>query len=204
MVHVKVCGVTSLADARMCVEAGVDALGLNFWARSVRRCELATAREIVQALSGRALFVGVFVDADEHEIAATIEQVGLGCVQLHGDEPATLVQRFLPHAYKALRVRDASILELARSYPGEHVLLDAYVPGMPGGTGAVFDWRMAHEVARERKVTLAGGLTPDNVALAVRAVAPFCVDTASGVESAPGQKSEREVRAFVERAKSAK
>lgn len=203
MVHVKVCGVTSLEDATMCVEAGVDAIGLNFWPRSVRRCELATARAIVQALSGRALFVGVFVGADFDELTRVKAEVGLGCLQLHGEEPPALLARFLPHAYKALRVRDESIHALVRDYPGEHVLLDAYVAGMPGGTGAVFDWQLASEVARERKLTLAGGLTPDNVADAVRAVRPFCVDTASGVESAPGVKSAALVRAFVERAKSA-
>ena len=196
MVRVKVCGVTSLDDARMCVELGVDAIGLNFWPRSVRRCELPVARDIVAALHGQALFVGVFVDAAEAEIASTIEQVRLDCVQLHGDEPPALVARFLPHAYKALRVRGESPLELVRSYPGEHVLLDAYVPGMPGGTGAVFDWSLAREVALERKLTLAGGLTADNVAAAIREVRPYCVDTASGVESGPGVKESREGEAL--------
>jgi phosphoribosylanthranilate isomerase len=203
MVRVKVCGVTSLDDARMCVELGVDAIGLNFWSRSVRRCELGVGRDIVASLHGRALFVGVFVDAGEAEIASTIEQVRLDCVQLHGDEPPALVARFLPHAYKALRVRGQSPLELVRSYPGEHVLLDAYVPGMPGGTGEVFDWSLAREVALERKLTLAGGLTADNVAQAVREVRPYCVDTASGVESAPGVKDRELVRRFVEQARGA-
>lgn len=203
MVRVKVCGVTSVEDASMCVELGVDAIGLNFWPRSVRRCELTVARDIVSAHRGRTLFVGVFVDADEAEIASTIEQVGLDCVQLHGDEPPTLVQRFLPHAYKAVRVRGESPLALVRSYPGDYILLDAYVPGMPGGTGAVFDWTLAREVALERKLTLAGGLTADNVAAAVRAVNPYCVDTASGVESAPGVKSRELVARFVEQARGA-
>ena len=203
MVRVKVCGVTSLDDARMCVELGVDAIGLNFWPRSVRRCEPRVAREIVAALRGQALFVGVFVDADEAQIASTIEQVGLDCVQLHGAEPAALVARFLPHAYKALRVRGESPLEQVRGYPGEHVLLDAYVPGVPGGTGAVFDWSLAREVALERKLTLAGGLTPDNVALAVKEVRPYCVDTASGVEVGPGVKDRELVRRFVEQARGA-
>jgi phosphoribosylanthranilate isomerase len=88
-------------------------------------------------------------------------------------------------------------------YPGEHVLLDAYVKGMPGGTGATFDWALAEQIARARKLTLAGGLVPDNVAEAVRRVRPYCVDTASGVESAPGVKDAELVRRFVERAKNA-
>jgi phosphoribosylanthranilate isomerase len=197
MVRVKVCGVTSIADALMCVAAGVDAIGLNFWPGSVRRCAEDVAREIADAVAGRALLVGVFVDAPEAEIARIYAAVGLGCVQLHGAEPPELVARFLPHAYKALRVRDAGVLAEVRAFPGEHVLLDAYVPGAVGGTGATFDWSLAAQVARERKLTLAGGLTPRNVGEAVRAVQPYCVDTASGVESAPGVKDAGLVRAFV-------
>jgi phosphoribosylanthranilate isomerase len=147
--------------------------------------------------------VGVFVDASADEIERTLRDSGVECAQLHGAETPELVARFLPHAYKALRVRDASAVEEVRRYPGDYVLLDAYVAGQAGGTGAVFDWSIAREVAKERKVALAGGLTPDNVASAVRAVRPFCVDTASGVESAPGVKDARLVRSFVERAKSA-
>ena len=203
MVRVKVCGVTSLEDARVCVAAGVDAIGLNFWPKSVRRCEEGRARDIVQALAGQALFVGVFVDAAAEEIERLVRQVGLGCVQLHGDESPAMVQRFLPHAYKAVRVRGESVLSITRSFPGEHVLLDAYVPGSPGGTGAVFDWQLARAVAQERKLTLAGGLTPANVAAAVQAVRPYCVDTASGVESAPGVKDPALVSAFVEAARGA-
>jgi phosphoribosylanthranilate isomerase len=203
MVRVKVCGVTTLEDAKACVEAGVDAIGLNFWSGSVRRCELTTAREIVRELAGRALFVGVFVDADESEIVRTLESTGVACVQLHGAEPPELVARFLPHAYKAVRVRGSAAVEEVRRYPGEYVLLDAYVKGLPGGTGETFDWAIAREVASERKLTLAGGLTPENVADAVREVQPFCVDTASGVESAPGIKDHVRVRAFVERARGA-
>lgn len=187
----------------MCIEAGVDAIGLNFWPRSVRRCSEQTARQIADAVAGRALLVGVFVDAQEEEITRLRAALDLGCVQLHGAEPPALVARFLPHAYKALRVRDAGVLAEARTFPGEHVLLDAYVPGAPGGTGATFDWNLAAQVARERKLTLAGGLTPRNVADAVRAVRPYCVDTASGVESAPGVKDPQLVRAFVAGAKSA-
>jgi phosphoribosylanthranilate isomerase len=199
-VRVKICGITSVADAEMCVNAGADALGLNFWSGSVRGCDEATARAIAQAVAGRVLLVGVFVDAGPSELARVKASVGLGCLQLHGEEPAALVQQFLPHAYKALRVRDGSAVETARSFPGEHILLDAYVAGLPGGTGATFDWNVAKAVAAERKLTLAGGLTPDNVAEAVRAVSPYCVDTASGVESSPGVKSRSLIEAFVQAA----
>lgn len=203
MTLTKICGLTSLADARFAVEAGADAIGLNFWPRSVRRCEESVAREIAAELGAKCLIVGVFVDASADEVARLQRAIGLGCVQLHGDEPPDFVQRFLPHAYKALRVRGANVIEEVRRYPGEHVLLDAYVPGMPGGTGATFDWRLAEQVAGERKLTLAGGLTADNVAEAVRAVKPYCVDTASGVESAPGVKDPALVQAFIDNAKRA-
>jgi phosphoribosylanthranilate isomerase len=201
MTRVKVCGLTSVEDALMCVEAGVDALGLNFWPGSVRACAFDTARAIAQAVQGRVLVVGVFVDAGLEEIRRHIGELGLGCVQLHGDEPPDLVAQLLPHAYKALRVRGRSAVEDARRYPGEHILLDAYVPGLPGGTGATFDWSVASQVVAERKLTLAGGLTAENVADAIEAVSPFCVDTASGVEGSPGVKSQVLVQAFVRAAR---
>lgn len=184
----------------MCVEAGADAVGVNFAPGSPRRVELEVARRIVAALPAKIVKVGVFVDAAERELRDTIEKVGLDCVQLHGDESPELVAAFLPHAYKALRVRGRESLALAASYPGEYILLDAYVPGVAGGTGATFDWSLAAEVALSRHVTLAGGLTPANVAEAVRVVRPFCVDVASGVESAPGRKDAGRVRAFIQAA----
>ncbi|MET0286260.1 MAG: phosphoribosylanthranilate isomerase [Polyangiales bacterium] len=200
MVRVKICGVTSLEDARRTLDAGADAIGLNFWAKSARRCSEEVAREIVAAFKGQTLFVGVFVDSSADEVERIRTSVGLDCVQLHGEEPPSMVQRFLPHAYKAVRVR-GDVLAAVRAYPGEHVLLDAYVPGLPGGTGATFDWNLARAVAAERKLTLAGGLTPDNVRAAVATVNPYCVDVASGVESAPGVKDPALVRAFIANAR---
>lgn len=203
MVRVKVCGVTSVADALASVQAGADAIGVNFAPASPRKLTLSLAREIVASLPSQVISVGVFVDANETELRRTIDEVGLRCVQLHGDEPPELLEKFLPHAYKALRVRGADVAEVAGRYPGEHVLLDAYVPGIAGGTGATFDWELAAGIARVRSVTLAGGLTPENVADAVRTVRPFCVDVASGVESGVGKKDIGKVRAFVEAARRA-
>lgn len=204
MTTVKICGVTSVDDARMCVQAGADALGINFVPGSPRCVTEAMARDIVAAVNAQVLTVAVFVDTDGDEIARLKRAVGFRCVQLHGAEPPELLERFLPHAYKALRVRGREVLAEAARYPGAYLLLDAFVPGAAGGTGARFDWDIARELAASaptRKLTLAGGLTPDNVAEAVAAVQPFCVDVASGVESAPGRKDAEKVRLFVERAK---
>lgn len=201
-VAVKICGVTSVADATTCVDAGADAIGVNFFRRSPRYCDPRMARRIVEAVGARALVVGVFVDATLDEIEAHRRDTGIGCVQLHGDEPPELVEQLLPHAYKALRVRDASSVEDARRYPGRYLLLDAYVPGVAGGTGTTFAWALATQIARIRRVALAGGLDPDNVAHAVAEVQPYCVDVASGVESGPGRKDIARVRAFVSAARS--
>jgi phosphoribosylanthranilate isomerase len=198
---VKICGITSLEDAEGAIEAGADALGLNFYPHSPRCLDVVTARRIVEAIAGRVLTVGVFVDATLDSIRKTQEKTGFACVQLHGDEPATMLDALLPHAYKAVRVRDQQSIEQAHSFAGEHILLDAYVPGEPGGTGKTFRWELARELASQRKVTLAGGLHPDNVASAIEAVKPFCVDVASGVESKPGIKDLGAVRAFIAAAK---
>jgi phosphoribosylanthranilate isomerase len=202
MTRVKICGLTRIDDAVHAVAAGADAVGLNFWPRSSRFVSIEAARAIGDAVRGTTLLVGVFVDASDAEIEAARDGAGLDCVQLHGREPPEQVQRFLPHAYKALAVRDASSIAEAGRYPGEHVLLDAFVPGQPGGTGHTFRWELAADLARLRHVTLAGGLTPDNVAAAIAAVQPFCVDVASGVERAPGIKDAAAVTGFIRAAKS--
>ena len=202
MVEVKICGLTTVNDAVRCTEAGADALGLNFWPGSPRHVDVPTARAIVEACGDQATMVGVFVDFTLDQIREILEETGIQWAQLHGDETPGLVAELLPHAYKAIGVKDGSAIELAREFPGEHLLLDASVPGMPGGTGRTFDWAIGASVAKERKLTLAGGLTPDNVADAVRAVRPFRVDVASGVESAPGRKAPDLVKRFIEAAKS--
>jgi phosphoribosylanthranilate isomerase len=203
MVEVKICGLTTVDDAVRCIEAGADAIGLNFWTGSPRCVDTATARAIVEATGDRAAMVGVFVDFTERQVREVLRETGIQWAQLHGGETPELVAQLLPQAYKALGVKDGSAIDLARSYPGEHLLLDASVPGIPGGTGRTFDWEIAAAVAKERKLTLAGGLTPDNVAEAVRVVRPFRVDVASGVESAPGHKDPERVQLFIDAAKSA-
>ena len=201
MVEVKICGLTTVDDAVRCIEAGADAIGLNFWPGSPRCVDVATARAIVEGAGDRAVMVGVFVDFTLEQVREILRETGIQWAQLHGDEPPELLAELLPNAYKAIAVKDASAIELARSYPGEHLLLDASVRGMPGGTGRTFDWDIAAAVAKERKLTLAGGLNPDNVAKAIQAVSPFRVDVASGVEIAPGRKDHAQVQAFITAAK---
>ena len=202
MVDVKICGITSVADARVCVEAGADAIGLNFWPGTPRCVVNHVAREIVDAVGEDLLIVGVFVDFPLDRVRRVLTEVGIQWAQLQGSETPEMVSSLLPTVYKAIGVQDRGAIELARRYPGEHLLLDASVPGLPGGTGKTFDWSIAAEVARERKLTLAGGLRAQNVVDAIRAVRPFRVDVASGVESQPGRKDPELVRAFIDAAKS--
>jgi len=197
VVRVKACGVTSVEDALACVDAGVDAIGVNLIATSPRFVDEATALAIAKAVGGRALVVGVVADLDADAMLALRERLELGCLQLHGDEPPEALAPLLPHAYKAIRVTRAEDVARADAYGGEHVLLDGAAPG----TGARFDWALAAPLAKRRKVTLAGGLGPENVDEAIRVVSPYCVDVASGVE-APGEprrKDPARVRALVAR-----
>jgi len=201
---VKVCGVTNVDDARMCVDAGVSAIGLNLVPSSPRVVDEKTARAIVEAVGDRALCVGVVADLSVEEMRALRDRVRLGCLQLHGDEPPASLAALLPHAYKAIRVATAQDVARADAFGGEHVLVDAKssLPGVLGGTGETFDWNLVAALARRRKVTLAGGIRPENVDEAIRAVSPYCVDVASGVEIAgdPRRKDEARVRELVRRA----
>lgn len=201
MVEVKICGLTTVQDAVECVDAGADAIGLNFWPGSPRCVDIAMAGAIVEAVGDRVQAVGVFVDFSLERIREILGETGIRWAQLHGSEPPELVAALLPCAYKALGVLDRSVIERARTYPGEYLLLDASVGGIPGGTGRTFDWGIAAEVARERQLTLAGGLNPRNVADAVRAVQPHRVDVASGVEKSLGRKDLALVHAFIAAAK---
>ena len=197
MTRIKICGVTSAEQALACVEAGADSVGVNFVASSVRRVNVETARAIVRAVGPKALVVAVVAGMTVDAMRALREETGVGCLQLHGDESAEDVAALLPHAYKAVRVATADDVARAASMPGDYVLVDAKVGGALGGTGHAFDWSLVVGLASRRRLVLAGGLTPDNVTRAVETVRPWCVDVASGVESAPGVKDIAKVRAFV-------
>ena len=196
MTEIKVCGLTRPADADRCAELGVDVIGLNFWPGTPRCIDIDRARAILERWPKAA--VAVFVDPAPERVAEVREATGIRWVQLHGEESPSFLASLQPHAYKAVGVADASDIARARRFGGEHLLLDARVAGaMPGGTGQGFDWALAEAVARERRLTLAGGLNPENVGDAIVRVRPFRVDVASGVESAPGLKSAARLEAFV-------
>lgn len=203
-VHVKICGVTCVEDALLAVEAGASSLGLNFVPASPRCVTAEVGRAIVEAVGDRALVVAVVADWTLDRILALRAEVGFGCVQLHGDEPAALVEALLPHAYKAVRVADARDVAVAATMPGDYVLVDAKVEGMLGGSGVRVPPALVAELAKVKRLTLAGGLTPDNVASAILAVRPFAVDVASGVEreGVPRRKDHDRVVAFVTAARS--
>ena len=201
MIKVKICGITNPEDALQAVGAGADALGFVFFAQSPRSVSEDQVREIVKLLPPFVTRVGLFVNADTEQINRTMLSCQLDLAQLHGDEAPELFGRLDCRAIKALRVQDRSCLLDHQRYPGAGLLLDAWSPDRYGGTGESFDWELAAEIARQRPVILAGGLTPENVAAAVRAVQPYAVDVSSGVETAPGRKDPHKLRSFIRNAK---
>lgn len=218
MTRVKICGVTTLDDALRCAEAGADLLGLNFYPPSPRYLPPERARLIaagLRAVLGTACpaLVGVFVNAEAAAIARILDEVGLDAAQLSGDEPPQTLAALDGRAFKALRPRDAATaLDAARLFAAHAprderlpaLLVDAYHPQLYGGTGETAGQDVARAaLGAASRVMLAGGLTPDNVAGRVRALRPWGVDVASGVERAPGVKDAALVRAFIAAVKSA-
>ncbi len=197
MTWIKICGVTNVSDAERVVQLGVDALGLNFVHSSKRHVTFEQAESIVNAVNGRIELVAVVANPTDIEVNQLREGLGIEWLQLHGDEPAERVSRLMPHAFKAVAIEDAADARRAGSYPGERLLVDTKVLGGSGGTGKVFDWQLVTDLARQRKLILAGGLTPQNVAAAVRVLGPYGVDVASGVELVPGVKDDELMTAFV-------
>ncbi len=198
--QIKICGVTTLEDARLVAEAGADAIGLNFVDGSPRAIDDAKARTIAEELAGRVVLVGVFQKASAERVRACVEGIGLDVVQLHGDEEPSYVAA-LPYPVIKVLSADGDLPERAARYPGVDLLLD-HPAG--GGTGRSWDYARARDlVARGRRVWIAGGLGPDNVAQAVREARPHGVDATSRLETKPGRKSAERVRAFVARAREA-
>jgi phosphoribosylanthranilate isomerase len=197
--HVKVCGLTTVEDARLAVRAGADAIGINLIRVSKRRVDSETADRIVRAVAGRVITVAVVADLPLAELRRLRSETGVDLLQLHGSEPPDVLEALLPNAYQAIRVGTRADVERAAAYRGDRILVDAKVEGQLGGTGVTFDWSLVRELAQKRRLVLAGGLDPDNVAAAVAGVSPWGVDVASGVEvtGEPRRKDAAKLERFV-------
>ena len=204
MTKIKICGIKTVTDAVAAMDAGADLIGFNFYPKSPRYVEVGMCRNIMSVVrqDGRAQSVGVFVNASVAEIVATMETLGLNIAQLHGDETSEMLNQLDGKGFKAFRGIPESVDGFARS-GSPAFLVDASVKGLYGGSGVTADWDGAAELAKKYPLLLAGGLTPENVAEAVRRVKPWGVDVASGVESAPGEKDARKMNAFVSAVRSA-
>ena len=203
-VTVKICGITSEADALAAAEAGADAIGLMFYEDSPRHVTLEQAKAISAALPQHVMRVGVFVNAEEAFVHQALTECMLNILQFHGDETPEECSRYPVMTLKAFRVQGEETLAELEAYPSAGYLLDAYVKDALGGTGATFNWDLAVRAQEFGKpIFLAGGLTPENVAEAVRKVQPFGVDVSSGVEIEPGRKDAEQMRTFVAAAKGA-
>jgi len=199
MVRVKICGITKLEDAKLAAELGAHAIGLNFFDGSPRCLTPFNAAELVQRLPPFVAPVGVFVNWTQAPVVALCKALRLSAAQLHGDETQQVVDgvaRHLP-VIKALRLGQGSAApDFSRFRSASAFLLDSALSGHYGGSGTTGNWHLARTAAQSQRVILAGGLTPENVAEAIRIVRPYAVDVSSGVEFRPGKKDPAKLRAF--------
>ncbi|MBH3451241.1 phosphoribosylanthranilate isomerase [Pseudomonas putida] len=203
-VRSKICGITRIEDALAAAEAGADAIGFVFYAKSPRAVDVRQARAIIAELPPFVTTVGLFVNASRCELNEILEVVALDLLQFHGDETPQDCEGYHRPWIKALRVRPSDDLEAAcQLYAGARgILLDTYVAGVPGGTGEAFDWSLvpAH---LSKPIILAGGLSADNVGQAIAQVRPYAVDVSGGVEQAKGIKDAAKIEAFMQAVKQA-
>jgi phosphoribosylanthranilate isomerase len=199
-VKVKICGITNWTDARRAVEAGAQFLGFNFYRPSPRYIQPAAARRIIRRLPDGVAAVGVFVNEPEANMLAVARRVGLDYLQLHGDELPEQVARLkreIP-VIKAVRVRDSFRPKQLDSFGrASAILLDGFDARRHGGTGKTFNWNLARGSNGSRRIFLAGGLTPENVAEAIHVARPYAVDVCSGVEARPGRKDPARIVALM-------
>ena len=201
-VRVKICGITSIPDALAAAEAGADAIGLMFFERSPRFLNFEKAAQITRELPPFVTRVGVFVDPTLEFVTEAVRQCSLTAIQLHGSETPEFCGRMPLDVIKAFRIAGPETISPIKGYATRAWLLDTFVAGQPGGTGATFNWDLAVHVKQWRRpIVLAGGLTPANVAKAVQEVRPCAVDVSSGVEMAPGKKDHQKIRDFISAAK---
>lgn len=204
MIKIKICGITNIEDALAAVEAGADALGFVFCKQSPRNISPEQATAIIRRLPPFVQIVGLFVNENLGFVNDTADLCGLDIVQLHGEETPEFCAGVKRRVIKAFRVKDFTSLEQINGYNVAACLLDAWSPVAHGGTGHTFNWEIAAVAAASHYIILAGGLTPDNVADAVKAVRPYAVDVSSGVESDPGCKDHRKIFEFCNNAKRGK
>lgn len=202
MTKIKICGIKTVDDALAAMDAGADMLGFNFYPKSPRYIGVGQCRDVMAVMRkyGQITYVGVFVNASVAEIRATMETAALTLAQLHGDETSEMMRSLDGRAFKAFRGVPDRLNGFARE-EAPALLVDASVKGAYGGTGMTADWKSTAELAKHLPLLLAGGLTPENVAHAVRQVRPWGVDVASGVESSPGVKDAAKMKAFVQAVK---
>ena len=198
VVRSKICGITRIEDALAAVAAGADAIGFVFYAKSPRAVAAVQARAIIAALPPFVTTVGLFVNASACELNETLDAVPLDLLQFHGDETPEQCEGYHRPYIKALRVKAGDdIAGACKTYASASgILLDAYVEGVPGGTGQAFDWSLIPQDL-SRPIILAGGLTVDNVAQAIAQVRPYAVDVSGGVEKSKGIKDHDKIRAFM-------
>jgi phosphoribosylanthranilate isomerase len=198
MTRVKICGITSANDACAAAHSGADAIGLVFYGGSSRHVDIRRAAEICRALPPFVTTVALFVDASEDEVRRVLFDVPVDVLQFHGDESPDSCRQFQKPYIKAVRMGpEVDLLQYASAYASaQALLLDASIPGLPGGTGQTFDWRLARR-GIALPIVLSGGLTAANVGIAIRAVRPWAVDVSSGVEASPGIKDATKIDEFI-------
>ena len=202
MTRIKICGITNIDDALMTIDAGADALGFNFVPDTPRYLkDTKAAAKIIEQLPPFITTVGLFVNAAPEVIQAIADECHLDMLQLHGDESPQFCRGLNRRVIKAVRVKDESSCSHLSDYRVSGYLLDTYVKGAMGGTGVVFDWRLAVKAKQYGQVILAGGLNPDNVGASVQQVRPYGVDVSSGVEVSPGRKDPVKVQTFIRNVK---
>ncbi|MFL0798354.1 MAG: phosphoribosylanthranilate isomerase [Cellvibrionaceae bacterium] len=204
-VRVKICGITTVEDGLAAVSAGADAIGLVFYAKSPRNVDLETARKIALAVGPFVTVTGLFVDAEPVDVESILAAVPLQLLQFHGDETLEYCEGFHRPYMKALRMKEGLDVDaqIAKYPSASGILLDAYRPGVPGGTGEVFDWQRVPKNSPVPLV-LAGGLTAENVEQAITEASVCAVDVSGGVEATKGVKDIEKVREFCWRAKAGK
>ena len=198
MTEIKICGITSLEDARIAALAGANALGFIFHPASPRHVTPERSKEIASMLPVSICRVGVFVDCDAGEVKRISRFCKLDLIQLHGNESPDYCRRF-PHSVllKAVALRSEEDLAVLNEYPVKAIVVDAYDPGLPGGTGKTCDWNLAKRAGEKCALILAGGLNSGNIHAAIEHVRPRAVDIASGVEAKPGTKDPDKIREFI-------